>query len=66
MSYREKDIAYENGRAWVLRERDAYTVYIAGLTHSKSDSAYVLTDDGFGIARARADYLSRTMDRRPL
>lgn len=58
MTYRERDIAYENGRAWVLKERDRYTVFVSGTTHSTSDSAYPLDDDGFSIAKARCDYLA--------
>lgn len=61
MKYKVDDIVYENGKAWVLREkkRDCYTVFIAGSTHSTSDSSYALDDDGLSIAKARADYLSQ-------
>ena len=57
----EADIAYENAPAWVHKDRAAkrYTVYVAGVTHSTSDSAYPLTADGLSIAKARADYLAR-------
>lgn len=60
MSYREADIAYENGRAWVLKDAKGarYTVFLAGVTHSTSDSAYPLDADGLSIAKARADYLA--------
>lgn len=60
MSYKESDIAYENGNAWVLtdKKKQQYTVFISGVTHSESDSAYPLTDDGLSIAKARADYLT--------
>lgn len=60
MSYREEDIAYEKGDAWVLRDRkkQQYTVFLAGSTASTSDSAYDLTEDGLSLAKARADYLA--------
>lgn len=62
MSYKETDIAYENGRAWVLRDtkRKCYIVFTVGVTHSTSDSAYPLDVDGLSIAKARADYLAAT------
>lgn len=56
---RESDIIYETPRAWVRKDRDAYTVFRIGVTHSTSDSAYPKTDDGLSLAKARADYLSR-------
>lgn len=60
MSYRESDIAYENGPAWVLRDTKGkcYTVFLAGVTHSTSDSAYPLDADGLSIAVARCNYLA--------
>lgn len=56
----EHDIMYERGRAWVLRDRrnGRYTVFVAGLTHSTSDSAYALDDDGLCLAMLRAEYLA--------
>lgn len=61
MSYREKDIAYENPKAWVLddKKHDCYTVFRIGVTHSVSDSAYAHTPDGLGIAIARADFFNK-------
>jgi hypothetical protein len=58
---RESDIAYENAKAWVYRDkRNArYTVFRIGVTYSTSDSSYPLTDDGLSIAKARADYFTR-------
>lgn len=56
---KERDIAYENGRAWVLCEPARYLVLTAGPTHSTSDSAYPKTPDGLSLAKARADYLAR-------
>ena len=62
MSYKETNIAYENGHAWVFQDtkRKCYTVFTAGVTHSTSDSAYPLDVDGLSIAKARADYLAAT------
>lgn len=51
----EHDIVYENGRAWVLKRGAAFVVFVAGVTHSKSDSAYA----DKSLAIARADYLAR-------
>lgn len=61
MSYKESDIAHEAGGYWVLRDikRQCYTVFKNGITHSTSDSAYELTDDGKSLATARADYLAK-------
>jgi hypothetical protein len=56
---RENDIAYENGNAWVWKAKDCYCVMVCGITHSTSDSAYALDDDGLGIAKARCDYLAK-------
>ena len=55
----ENDIMHESGPYWVGRERKAYVVYCAGITHSVSDSAYPKDPDGLGIAIARCDYLAR-------
>lgn len=56
----ERDIVHENGPAWVLddRKHGCYTVFLAGVTHSVSDSAYAHDEDGLSIAVARADYLA--------
>lgn len=56
---RESDIMHENGDFWVCRDRNSYTVYKCGVTHSTSDSAYEKTPDGLSIAVARCDYLAR-------
>jgi len=56
---READIIHENGAFWVLRERDAYTVYRSGVTHSTPDSTYHPTPDGLSIAVARCNYLAK-------
>lgn len=58
----ESDIMHENGRYWVGRTKDAYTVFVTGVTHSVSDSSYAHTEDGLSIAKARCDYLARTGD----
>lgn len=61
MSYREQDIAYENGPAWVGKDtrRKQYTVFRIGITCSTSDCAFPLTDDGLSLAKARVDYLAK-------
>lgn len=59
MAYKEKDIMHENGNVWVLRENEAYTVMVSGITHSISDSSYHPNDDGLSLAKARCDYLAR-------
>lgn len=56
----ENDIKHENGDYWVGRERDSYTVFVTGATHSVSDNAYAKTADGLAIAIARCDYLAKT------
>lgn len=62
----EKNIVHESGSAWVLLDRSQgrYTVFIAGTTHSTSDSAYALTSDGLSLAIARADYIAKREQRR--
>lgn len=56
---REKDIVHENGRYWVLKDRLAYTVYRAEVTHSVADSSYAPNAEGLSIAIARCDYLAK-------
>lgn len=60
---REKQILYQNGDAWVHsaspKMQRCYTVMVDSGTHSKSDSAYALTDDGLSLAKARCDYLAK-------
>lgn len=60
MSYTEKQIKHESGEYWVLDTGASYIVFHAGVTHSTSESAYARTPDGLSIAKARADYLSKT------
>ncbi|WP_445496819.1 hypothetical protein [Photorhabdus sp. SF281] len=55
---REKDIVHENGKFWVLRDKDAYCVMKSGVTHAVGDSAYALNEDGLSIAITRCDYLA--------
>ncbi|OCJ65279.1 hypothetical protein A6U96_23365 [Agrobacterium tumefaciens] len=55
----EADIMHEAGNYWVGRERDSYTVYKVGATHSVSDSAYAKTPNGLSIAIARCNYLAK-------
>jgi hypothetical protein len=56
---KESNIVHEAGSFWVARERASYTVYKSGITHSVSDSAYSLDDDGLSIAITRCDYLAK-------
>ena len=56
---KEKDIVYENAPFWVYKAKDCYYVMKDGITHSESDSAYHLTDDGLSIAKARCNYLAQ-------
>jgi len=55
------DIMHENGNYWVCRDKkqEMYIVFKSGITHSVSDSAYPLTEDGLSIAIARCDYLAK-------
>jgi len=57
---KESDIMHEVGSYWVGRDRKgkAYVVYKIGATHSVSDSAYDMTDDGLSIAIYRCNYLA--------
>lgn len=57
---KESDIVYEKGNYWVGRDKGlgAYVVFKVGLTHSESDSAYGLNQDGLSIAIARCNYLA--------
>lgn len=55
----ESDIVHENGDYWVAREKDRYTVYKSGITHSVGDSSYRKDADGLSIAIARCGYLAR-------
>lgn len=62
---KENDIIYENGQYWVCRNKSNYTVFRTGLTHSESDSAYTLSEDGLSCAKARCDYLQRVRGNKP-
>lgn len=55
---KEKQIVYENGDFWVGDIDNCFTVFIVGITHSKSDSSYEKSEDGLSIAKARCDYLA--------
>lgn len=63
-----QDIIYENGESWVLKDtaQNRYTVFRNGITHSTSDSAYPLNDDGLSLAKARVDYLAKRTSSKPL
>jgi len=55
----ESKIRHENGSFWVFEDKNAFTVYKAGITHSTPDSSYALTDDGLSLAVYRCDYLAK-------
>lgn len=55
MSYKEKDIIHENGKVWVLKNKEGYHVMVSGITHSTSDSSYASAD----LAIARCDYIAK-------
>ena len=60
MTTKENQIRHENGNYWVCEDKgEAYTVYKAGITHSKADSSYPHTPDGLSIAIARCNYLAK-------
>lgn len=44
----------EEGNVWVRERDNIYTVFVTGITHSESDSAY----DSKDLALARAAYLA--------
>lgn len=48
------DIVFEQGRAWVHKDKDGlFTVYVNGITHATSDSTYAC----FDLAKVRAQWL---------
>lgn len=51
-----KDIVYENGNVWVMKGKDAYYVMANTITHSVSESAYNLDQDGLSLAMRRCDW----------
>lgn len=62
MAYVESDIMHDdNAFAWVLRDKPGkcYAVMRYNFTHSVTDCAFPLTDDGLGLAIARAKYISK-------
>lgn len=52
---KEKDIIHENGKFWVLKNKDGYYVMVCGTTLSTSESSYAQLD----LAVARCDYLAK-------
>ena len=60
MTYSVKDIIHENGKYWVARDKrqKLYIVFKITITHSVSDSAYSLDENGLSIAIARCNYLA--------
>ena len=58
MGYKVKDLVHENGKFWVLKNKEGFHVMISGVTHSVSESSYGQLD----LAITRCDYLaSRTI-----
>lgn len=58
---KETDILYEVGRYWVCKDKrlNAFLVFRNVGTHSESESAYSLGNDGaMSLAKARCDYLA--------
>lgn len=59
MNYKEKDIIHENGKFWVLKNKDGYHVMVSGITHSVSDSSYASSD----LAITRCDYMAKRVNK---
>lgn len=59
MATRESDIVHETPVCWVRRDRNSYTVFRIGVTHSTSDSSYKKNADGLSIAISRCNYLTK-------
>jgi hypothetical protein len=57
----ESGIVYERGDYWVADADKQYTVYRNGNVVAFADSSYPRTVDGLSIAKARADYLARSI-----
>jgi hypothetical protein len=55
MSYREADIVHEYQPFWVLKQKDTYTVFKSGITHSTSVQSF----DEISLAVAYCDYLGK-------
>ncbi len=53
---KSKDIIYENGPYWVLKNKSGYHAMVTGITNSVSDSSY----DDPSLAIARVDYFAKT------
>lgn len=58
MNYKEKDIMHENGKFWVLKNKQGFHVMISGVTHSVSESSYERLD----LAVTRCDYLANRVN----
>lgn len=58
---KEKDIIHEHGSYWIGKDREnrAYIVFKNGVTHSVSDSAYTMDEDGLSCAMSRCEYLAK-------
>lgn len=55
MSYKERDIVYENGPYWVLKDKKGFHCMVTGTTASVCDSSYAMAD----LATARVDYFAK-------
>ena len=56
---KDYQIIYETGSFYVLKGKVAYYVMQNTSTHSVTDSAYRLNEDGLSIAICRAKYLAK-------
>lgn len=52
--YREKDIVHENGKFFVLKDKQGFHVMRSGLTYATGDSAYA----DLSLAITRCDFLA--------
>jgi len=57
---KSQNIIYENGKYWIGKIDNSYTVFKIGVTHSTSDSSYSMDEDGLSIAIRRCDYLAKS------
>jgi hypothetical protein len=59
VSVREQDIVFEDGDYWVCRQKNAYTVFKCGITHSVSVQSFRLDADGLSLAIAYAKHKAK-------
>lgn len=55
MVYKERDIVYENGPYWVLKDKKGFHCMVTGVSASVGESSYSALD----LAVARVDYFSK-------